>query len=93
MHAREGITTNPAYVNSPMPIVDETNRPFHRRLNQPAPELPLLDELREQEQPTTFSSRCPSPTGSARPRSPSRPPQWMASVPPISAIWRSRRLC
>jgi adenylate cyclase len=36
-----------AYLNSPVRIVDETHVPFRRRLDAPAPDLPLLDELRE----------------------------------------------
>jgi len=34
------------YLNSPVRIVDETDRPFRRRLDRPSPDLPLLDELR-----------------------------------------------
>ncbi len=36
-----------AYENSPVRIVDETNRLFRRRLDVPAPDLPVLEELRE----------------------------------------------
>ncbi len=34
------------YLNSPVRIVDDTDRPFRRRLDRPSPDLPLLDELR-----------------------------------------------
>ena len=44
--ARAGILASPAYVNSPMRLVDETNQPFRRRLDRPSPDMPLLDELR-----------------------------------------------
>lgn len=38
--------TSRSYLHSPTRIVDETERPFRRRLDQPSPHLPLLDELR-----------------------------------------------
>jgi adenylate cyclase len=38
--------SNSEYFNSPLRIVDETNRPFRRRLDQPSPDLQLLEELR-----------------------------------------------
>jgi adenylate cyclase len=38
--------TSQSYLHSPTRIVDETERPFRRRLDQPSPHLPLLDELR-----------------------------------------------
>jgi adenylate cyclase len=34
------------YAHSPVRIVDETDRPFRRRLDRPSPDLPILDELR-----------------------------------------------
>ena len=34
------------YRNSPVKIVDETDRPFRRRLDRPSPDLPMLEELR-----------------------------------------------
>ena len=43
---RRGVLTSPSYVNSPTRIVDESNRPFRRRLDRPQPKLPLLEELR-----------------------------------------------
>ena len=46
--ARHGIALSPSYLNSPTRIVDETNAPFRRRLAEPAPELPVLEELRQQ---------------------------------------------
>jgi adenylate cyclase len=45
---REGVRTRPSYLNSPTRIVDDTNAVFRRRLDAPAPELPLLEELRGQ---------------------------------------------
>jgi adenylate cyclase len=38
--------TSLAYLNSPTRIVDETDRPFRRRLEAPCPDMPLLEELR-----------------------------------------------
>ncbi|KQT57544.1 MULTISPECIES: adenylate/guanylate cyclase domain-containing protein [unclassified Aureimonas] len=38
--------TSQSYLHSPTRIVDETERPFRRRLDKPSPHLPLLDELR-----------------------------------------------
>jgi adenylate cyclase len=46
--ARHGIALSPSYRNSPTRIVDETNAPFRRRLTEPAPDLPVLEELRQQ---------------------------------------------
>ena len=43
---RHGILTRPDYVNSPTRIVDESNKPFRRRLDRPVKDLPLLEELR-----------------------------------------------
>jgi len=43
---RRGILTRPDYVNSPTRIVDQSGQPFRRRLDRPAPELPLLEALR-----------------------------------------------
>src|SRR5215472_9657253 len=34
------------YRKSPVKIVDETDRPFRRRLDRPSPDLPMLEELR-----------------------------------------------
>jgi len=34
------------YLRSPVRIVDETDRPFRRRLDSPCPDLPMLEELR-----------------------------------------------
>src|SRR5579885_1696101 len=45
---RAGVVSRPDYLKSPVRIVDETNRPFRRRLDGPSPDLPLLEELREQ---------------------------------------------
>jgi adenylate cyclase len=42
----EYVNSNSDYLNSTLRIVDETNRPFRRRLDQPSPDLPLLEELR-----------------------------------------------
>jgi adenylate cyclase len=46
--ARQGIALSPSYLNSPTRVVDETNASFRRRLAEPAPELPVLEELRQQ---------------------------------------------
>jgi adenylate cyclase len=43
---RRGILTRPDYVNSPTRIVDESGKPFRRRLDRPVPKLPLLEALR-----------------------------------------------
>jgi len=43
---RRGILTRPDYVSSPTRIVDQSGQPFRRRLDRPAPELPLLEALR-----------------------------------------------
>jgi adenylate cyclase len=43
---RATAATSPSYLNSPTRIVDETGRPFRRRLQGPCPEIPLLEELR-----------------------------------------------
>ncbi len=43
---RATAATSPSYLNSPTRIVDETARPFRRRLEAPLPDLPLLEELR-----------------------------------------------
>jgi adenylate cyclase len=43
---RRGILTRPDYVSSPTRIVDESGRPFRRRLDRPVKDLPLLEELR-----------------------------------------------
>jgi len=44
--ARAGIVQSPSYQNSPTRIVDETDRPFRRRLDAPCPDMPLMEELR-----------------------------------------------
>lgn len=46
--ARAGVLTHPSYLNSPMRVVDETNRPFRRRLVGAHPDMPLLEELQGQ---------------------------------------------
>lgn len=38
--------TSQSYLNSPTRIVDETERPFRRRLDSPCPDVPLLEDLR-----------------------------------------------
>jgi adenylate cyclase len=38
--------TSLSYLTSPTRIVDETGRPFRRRLETPCPDMPLLEELR-----------------------------------------------
>lgn len=38
--------TSRSYLHSPTRIVDETDRPFRRRLNLPCPDMPLLEDLR-----------------------------------------------
>ncbi|MGF9764102.1 adenylate/guanylate cyclase domain-containing protein [Microvirga sp. 0TCS3.31] len=43
---RATAATSPSYLNSPTRIVDETTRPFRRRIEAPCPDLPLLEELR-----------------------------------------------
>jgi adenylate cyclase len=43
---RATAATSPSYLNSPTRIVDETERPFRRRLESPCPDMPLLEELR-----------------------------------------------
>jgi adenylate cyclase len=45
---RAGAASSPTYLNSPTRIVDDTNKPFRRRLDRAAPEFPVLDELREE---------------------------------------------
>jgi len=44
---RRDVDDSGAYQNSPVRIVDETGRPYRRRLDVPAPDLPILEELRE----------------------------------------------
>jgi adenylate cyclase len=43
---REGIEQSPGYLNSPTYVVDQTGKPFRRRLDRASPDMPLLDELR-----------------------------------------------
>jgi adenylate cyclase len=38
--------TSESYLKGPTRIVDETGRPFRRRLDAPCPDMPLLEELR-----------------------------------------------
>jgi adenylate cyclase len=40
--------TSQSYLTSPTRIVDETGRPFRRRLEIPCPDMPLLEELRQE---------------------------------------------
>ncbi|MDQ3560341.1 MAG: hypothetical protein M3453_14395, partial [Pseudomonadota bacterium] len=44
--APQGVATTPDYLNSPVRIVDETEKPFRRRLTEPVADLPLLETLR-----------------------------------------------
>lgn len=48
MADRATAPTSQSYLNSPTRIVDETGRPFRRRLDAPCPDLPLLEELRQE---------------------------------------------
>lgn len=43
---RATAASSPSYLNSPTRIVDETSKPFRRRLDAPCPDMPLLEELR-----------------------------------------------
>jgi adenylate cyclase len=43
---RATAVTSLEYLNSPTRIVDETDRPFRRRLEAPCRDMPLLEELR-----------------------------------------------
>lgn len=43
---RATAASSPSYLNSPTRIVDETARPFRRRLDVSCSDMPLLDELR-----------------------------------------------
>jgi adenylate cyclase len=45
---RATASTSSSYLNSPTKIVDDTNETFRRRLDRPCPEMPLLEELREE---------------------------------------------
>lgn len=45
---RSGEQVTASYVNSPTRHVDETKQVFRRRLDQPHPDVPLMDELRAQ---------------------------------------------
>ncbi|WP_048707595.1 adenylate/guanylate cyclase domain-containing protein [Microvirga massiliensis] len=40
--------TSPSYMSSPTRIVDESGRPFRHRLASPCPDMPLMEELRQQ---------------------------------------------
>jgi adenylate cyclase len=44
---RRDVDESGAYQNSPVRIADETNRTYRRKLDTPAPDMPLLEELRE----------------------------------------------
>ncbi|WP_457090991.1 adenylate/guanylate cyclase domain-containing protein [Microvirga sp. P5_D2] len=44
---RATASTSPSYLNSPTRVVDESGKPFRRRLDAPCPDMPLLDELRQ----------------------------------------------
>ena len=48
VHAADRATapTSDSYLKGPTRIVDETERPFRRRLDAPCPDMPLLEELR-----------------------------------------------
>ncbi|MGH6752843.1 MAG: hypothetical protein ACREDP_11825, partial [Bradyrhizobium sp.] len=43
---RAGVVQSASYQNSPMRIVDETDRPFRQRLDSEQP-MPVLEELRQ----------------------------------------------
>jgi adenylate cyclase len=45
---RATAATSPSYLDSPTRVVDETGRPFRRRLDAPCPDVPLLEELRRE---------------------------------------------
>jgi adenylate cyclase len=45
--APRGVETTPAYLNSPVRIIDETERPFRQKLTETIPDLPILMELKE----------------------------------------------
>ena len=45
---RSGEQVTQAYVNSPTRFVDDSGEVFRRRLDRPHPDVPLMDELREQ---------------------------------------------
>jgi adenylate cyclase len=45
---RTGSVHSASYLNSPTRIVDETEAPFRRRLDAASPDLPILDELRQE---------------------------------------------
>ena len=44
---RHHILQSPSYLTSPTKIVDDTERPWRRRLDADIPEMPLLEELRQ----------------------------------------------
>jgi adenylate cyclase len=46
--APRGIEATPDYLNSPVRIIDETERPYRRSLSEPLPALPLLEDLRRE---------------------------------------------
>lgn len=46
--ARAGIAQSAQYLNSPTWVVDQTDQPFRRRLDCPSPDMPLMEELREE---------------------------------------------
>ena len=43
---QRGVDSTVEYLHSPARIVDETWKPFRRRLDRPSPDLPMLDGLR-----------------------------------------------
>ncbi|MET1026661.1 MAG: adenylate/guanylate cyclase domain-containing protein [Dongiaceae bacterium] len=45
---RAGVMSSADYLNSPTRIVDETEQTFRRRLDEPSPDMPLLEDLRNQ---------------------------------------------
>ena len=45
---RAGVMNSTDYLTSPTRIVDETEQPFRRRLDEPSPDMPLLEDLRNQ---------------------------------------------
>ncbi len=45
--APRGLEDTPAYLDSPVKIVDDTDRPFRQKLAEPGPDLPILKEFRE----------------------------------------------
>jgi adenylate cyclase len=46
LDSQRGIGTSTDYLTSPVRVVDETWSAYRRRLNEPAPDMPLLENLR-----------------------------------------------